>query len=339
MHSSDVVVIEMPESQILAIESLKAVLRLRILSKNHQGMQTNGERLVKPSVCVDYVSMACWSDKSRNFMQQELDKASITWGSYTHFCDERQRIQQQQYESMVGICARDESEHVTVHTGARSGIRLRVPASYATPAAANDQALQQQRLREKQLQRSLQFMWIGEVLHILRPVVYAALKYAMANRRHKPSANEGSPSSRNQPSTSHSTTPISEAIISRSPSDWVPWVVSLLMELVALYFTAMAIFMAQGAPNKAAGSSAQHRTGQAPDATQAHPFERELQRRKWLLAWYLLRSPLFETGVRPVLQAMLYVFGKTPLLGGLFRYVTNLPEYLHRHHFYTAGSS
>lgn len=218
---------------------------------------------------------------------------------------------------MTGMCEHEKPERVLVHTGARSGIQLRVPV-----ARANDDILHQQQLREMQLQQSLHYLRTGEILHILRPVIYAALKYAM-RRGHADSSGNAA---------AERTINTAAAIAEPSSRDWIPWVVSLLIELAALYCTAMAIAVVQG---KSSLRDGKHCANLNP----AHPFERELKRRKWLLMWYILRSPLFEVGVRPVLQTAAQLFGKTPLLGGLFRYATNLPEYLHRHHFYTAGSS
>lgn len=309
-------------AQILAIEVLKAALRLRLLASNHETLQTNGEKLVSlrdPAVVVMYSSKPF--TLSTCLRAQEMDKTTCTWDSYIHFCDGRRRREQQQRRA-AGL---PEAERVLVFTGGRSGIQLRVPASYT--GAAHADVLRQQQLREKQLQQSLQYLRIGEVLHILRPVVYAALKYTISTQK------TSSPRSSDQQRREE----ISAAAASPTSRDWIPWIVSLLMELAALYCTAMAIALAQG--TKSSSSSTRTRAPHAADASQAHPFERELERRKWLLAWYLLRSPLFETGVRPLLQTALRIFGSTPLLGGLFRYITNLPEYLHRHHFYTAGSS
>lgn len=257
---------------------------------------------------------------------QETDKPNLTWDSFIHVCDEQQRLQreQQQYEFMVGLRVHKKSEQVLVHTGARSGIALRVPA-----ACANKDVLHLQQLRDKQLQQSLQYLRLGEALHILRPVIYAALKYAMRRTAPERAGTNQTPGISNE---QHTTNVLPSAVGSSSARDWIPWLVSLLIDLAALYCTAMAIAVAQG-------KSHVREERETMGSSKAHTFERELKRRKWLLMWYLLRSPLFETGVRPMLQTAVYLFGKTPLLGGLVRYITNLPEYLHRHHFYTAGSS
>lgn len=64
----------------------------------------------------------------------------------------------------------------------------------------------------------------------------------------------------------------------------------------------------------------------------------ELRRRKLLWLLYLMRSPAFEILTEPVGRSAAGLFDGVPLFGGLASYALNMLLYVQRHHFYTSAS-
>lgn len=144
------------------------------------------------------------------------------------------------------------------------------------------------------------WLMTGEVIHILRPLVY-----------------------------SYSCGPAGQA-------SWRPWLTSLGMDAVAYACTAragggkMVILLPIAAGSKPCGVPV------LPflDEEQAA----ELKRRKMLWFLYLMRSPAFEVFAEPISRGAAGVFEGVPLLGGLAGYALSMLLYVQRHHFYTSAS-
>eukprot|EP00752_Nemacystus_decipiens_P011059 g9825.t1 len=153
------------------------------------------------------------------------------------------------------------------------------------------------------------WLMAGEVIHILRPLVYS---YSCG------SAGERS---------------------------WRPWLTSLAMDAAAFACTAraggggaMSLLIPIGAAGSGGvdGSGADNGVPVLPclDEEQAA----ELRRRKLLWFLYLMRSPAFEVLAEPVSRGAAGVFEGVPLLGGMANYALNMLLYVQRHHFYTSAS-
>ena len=144
------------------------------------------------------------------------------------------------------------------------------------------------------------WLMTGEVIHILRPLVY-----------------------------SYSCGPAGEA-------SWRPWLTSLGMDAVAYACTVragggkMALLLPIAAGTKSCGVPV------LPflDEEQAA----ELKRRKMLWFLYLMRSPAFELLAEPISRGAAGVFEGVPLLGGMAGYALSMLLYVQRHHFYISAS-
>ncbi|CAM9645690.1 unnamed protein product, partial [Scytosiphon promiscuus] len=148
------------------------------------------------------------------------------------------------------------------------------------------------------------WLMAGEVIHILRPLVYS---YSCG------SAGERS---------------------------WRPWLTSLGMDAAAYACTAraggggMVSLLAVGASGGGAGCAG---------GVQVLPYLNEeqaveLRRRKMLWLLYLMRSPAFELLAEPVTRGSAGVFEGVPVLSGMVGYALNMLLYVQRHHFYTSAS-
>lgn len=154
------------------------------------------------------------------------------------------------------------------------------------------------------------WLMAGEVVHILRPLVYS---YSCG------SAGERS---------------------------WRPWLTSLAMDAAAFACTARAGgggAMTLLIPIGAAGGGGGVDGSGAGDGVPVLPYldaeqAAELRRRKMLWFLYLMRSPAFELLAEPVSRGAAGVFEGVPLLGGMAGYALNMLLYVQRHHFYTSAS-
>lgn len=147
---------------------------------------------------------------------------------------------------------------------------------------------------------SQSWLMAGEIVHILRPLVYS---YSCG---------------------------------SSGERSWRPWVASLGMDAVAYACTAragggkMALLLPIGSGRDSSGVPV------LPFLTKEQVAE--LQRRKVLWFLYLMRSPAFELLAEPVTRGAAGMFEGVPLLGGLAGYALNMLLYVQRHHFYTSAS-
>jgi hypothetical protein len=155
----------------------------------------------------------------------------------------------------------------------------------------------------------------GEVLHILRPLLFAYLRWLVASRRrraHGPvavAASVGSGRGRTIPG------PLS-SFPSAAP-EWLPLLLPGLMDAVSHQCTMSAIDR---------------------NATLKRSYQDELQRRKNLWLLYLLRTPVFEGLTQPVAGALDRSLGRVPLVGGLANYGFQALLYVQRHFTLTSGS-
>ncbi|CAM9235774.1 unnamed protein product [Hapterophycus canaliculatus] len=151
---------------------------------------------------------------------------------------------------------------------------------------------------------SQSWLMAGEVIHILRPLVYS---YSCG------SAGERS---------------------------WRPWLTSLGMDAAAYACTARAggrgvvSLLAVGGAGSSSGSTGGVQVLSYLDEEQ----QAELRRRKMLWLLYLMRSPAFELLAEPVARGAAGAFEGVPVLSGMVGYALNMLLYIQRHHFYTSAS-
>lgn len=147
------------------------------------------------------------------------------------------------------------------------------------------------------------WLMAGEVIHILRPLVYS---YSCG------SAGERS---------------------------WHPWLTSLGMDAAAYACSARAGGGGARSLLTLVGS-ARSKAGDGVPVLPCLDDEQaaELRRRKMLWFLYVMRSPAFELLAEPVSRGAAGVFEGVPLLGGMAGYALSMLLYVQRHHFYTSAS-
>jgi len=154
----------------------------------------------------------------------------------------------------------------------------------------------------------------GEVLHILRPLLFAYLRWLMARRRRRSqrpvavAASVGSDRGR---------IPGPLSSFPSAAPEWLPLLLPGLMDAVSHQCTMSAIDRS---------------------ATLKQSYQDELQRRKNLWLLYLLRTPVFEGLTQPVAGAVDRSLGRVPLVGGLANYGFQALLYVQRHFTLTSGS-
>lgn len=143
---------------------------------------------------------------------------------------------------------------------------------------------------------------VGEVLNILRPLLYAIY------------------------------------CTSAGEKSWRPWLTSLAVDALAFTCTARA---GGGSPALlvSLGDGSKDGSPSAPVLPHLNEVQAaELRRRKLLWLMYLLRSPAFELLAEPVGRGTAGLFEGVPLLGGMARYALNMLLYVQQHHFYISAS-
>jgi peroxin-16 len=156
-------------------------------------------------------------------------------------------------------------------------------------------------------------MLYGEVLHIVRPVIYVAFLRRFGRR------------------------------------SWVPWLVSLVCDIVGQCATARGLAILEkihgaSCPEKGHYSASPFMCTSA--STLSHmarlPISsverRELSRRLWMLLWYLMRDPLYARAVSPQLERVHTFVGLVPILGFLSRRCLDIVEGVQQYYVYTSAS-
>ena len=123
------------------------------------------------------------------------------------------------------------------------------------------------------------------------------------------------------------------------PKSWLPWLLSLLVDLAAGVYSGAAVAGARSAAGRAAAKA-----GAAGGSTPVAPVDMsdalaELSRRRSQLLYYLLRSPVFELVTKPAALRLCKACEGIPLLGPLSQFlVVSTLFYYQRLHFYVSAS-
>lgn len=150
---------------------------------------------------------------------------------------------------------------------------------------------------------------VGEILHIIRPVMYVASLRMYGGR------------------------------------SWRPWILSLLIDAASQKALEYACRRSQDVSLKF--SQTPHLSGSTISvlyANQGIVWNRdemdEITRRKLLLLFYLIRDPLFASMTRPVIQRLVSVSRRVPLLplGWISERMADLLDGIQKYYAYTAAS-
>ena len=206
--------------------------------------------------------------------------------------------------------------------GRRTGRKLRslggdqseeVAGSAATPLLMGPKYA-----RLEQLSPSDKLLYsVGELLHIFRPALYA---YVVFRRRMEKS--------------------------------WTPWVASILIELASARCTAAARqrgsnrlpsnadfgTTVRDAFERFAGIETSRGSAVAVPSADQRVIDIELQRRRMMLAFYLMRNPCFDAVTKPAVARIGNSLTRLPLIGAIGGYAVEALSYYHRNYFYISGS-
>lgn len=164
----------------------------------------------------------------------------------------------------------------------------------------------EQRLKQTN-ETSSKLLITGEILHILRPVVYTACLRMWGVK------------------------------------SWKPWMLSLLLELSS----AQATYVAQRCSNKVVqqieGNSILVRSTlsilYAKQGMLWSPQELdELTKRKLLLVFYLIRDPVFGRVTLPIMQKWVQTVGRVPMVSWLSERFTDFIQGIQKYYTYTSGA-
>lgn len=177
-----------------------------------------------------------------------------------------------------------------------------------TPLKKDEQLKTIEEAMERTMQQAHKRLFTGEMLHVLRPVVYVATLRIWGIK------------------------------------SWKPWLIGLTLELLSAEATKSAWATSNDAAIGAARELAAS-TGSSIASLYAKQGIRldlrdmdEISRRKVLLIFYLIRDPLFSRRTRPVLQACVRATSRVPLLSSLISFPVNLLEGIQRYYTYTSGN-
>lgn len=178
-----------------------------------------------------------------------------------------------------------------------------------TPLAKDERLNEIEDAMELSMQQAHRRLFTGEMLHVLRPVVYVATLRIWGIK------------------------------------SWKPWLVGLAVELLSAEATRSAWATSNDAALGAARELAASTGGSSIASLYAKQGIRldsrdldEITRRKVLLMLYLLRDPLFGQRTRPVLQAFVRATSRVPLLSSLISFPVSMLEGIQRYYTYTSGN-
>lgn len=149
-----------------------------------------------------------------------------------------------------------------------------------------------------------QLLLLGETLYVLRPAVYSTLLYGSCKvRRSKRKARAA-----------------------------MALAVSMVMEVLSLICTSKALEITeQDYPASGHGNEG--------FATEMHPVQEELRRRKTAFLFNILRSPVMNRATLPILSKVAKLLRHLPLIGSLPPKILDLLQYFSGTYFYTSNSS
>lgn len=230
-------------------------------------------------------------------------------------------------------------------TGRRTGIELGHLSSVATAEMSLRLNKSNNILVQKTVPESLlspvQLLVIGELLYALRPMVYALVLDQLQDYQIYPAVDVilSNITREQRPYSSGSDINVSGDDISRGKQQRVQLIacfLSLSVEITSILATATALSRTRREvchrPSRSTSRSDRKCDSQ-------HEMELELDRRKLVLFFYLLRSPIFDRTTVPFLRAVNQTLKSVPLIGSLPGQCLNALRYLNKLHFYTSASS
>mmetsp|Transcript_29559 Transcript_29559/g.42209 ORF Transcript_29559/g.42209 Transcript_29559/m.42209 type:complete len:448 (+) Transcript_29559:83-1426(+) len=201
-----------------------------------------------------------------------------------------------------------------------------------------------------------QLLLLGEVLYILRPLIYSVLTLqCTGNESSLPFLSSSEEEEDSQASILMKIRTWMNKLGSETLMQAVILLFCFIIELSSIQLTSEAL--RQKRQLAAATSSgvtiidSMERTEDVPYCEErslrflsgsrtTHAFDIELRRRKMALYYYLLRSPLFDRATLPLLRVAVKKLQSVPVLGSLLmpEYVLSVLMYVNKFHFYNSNS-
>mmetsp|Transcript_36853 Transcript_36853/g.93039 ORF Transcript_36853/g.93039 Transcript_36853/m.93039 type:complete len:498 (-) Transcript_36853:640-2133(-) len=199
------------------------------------------------------------------------------------------------------------AERAASHASASPSRSARMRARGSEVAGSSPGGLRPMPVSQQQ-HMGMNLIWLGEMLHIWRPVVYVANLHRHGRK------------------------------------SWRPWLYSLFTDMAASYFTQRGKLLLRRAseqPGASHGTSLLSLALLRGLSTQHwSPGEvSELGERRHKLWLYLLRSPVVDALVRPPLAGVARATRRVPLLGAATEYAAGMLDMLTSYYTYTSGSS
>jgi peroxin-16 len=180
-----------------------------------------------------------------------------------------------------------------------------------TPWIKDDRLHRIEKMMEQANQSAYKRLFAGEMLHIVRPLVYVATLRVWGLK------------------------------------SWKPWLISLLVELISAQSTRSACISSEKSSIFAADELSSSGSTLAglyyQQGIRLGPRELdEITRRKLLLLYYLLRDPMFSKTTHPAMLAWIRATSRIPLVGrpwaGIQRYLVGLVTGIQKYYSYTSGA-
>lgn len=195
-----------------------------------------------------------------------------------------------------------------------------------------------------------QCLLYGEVLYILRPLVYAWVKFGLQ----KQSVDRSSSTGRSD-TEGNSDAVVMHQFLSSLGSilnaddgdnsfDFVALIVSLVIELLSIQLTSIGLDLARAEARRSVIQRDPDLAYLVEDLPHTignplHKFDTELRRRKSALFFYLLRSPVFNRTTQPFFRLLSQSLRSVPFVSTLPDSILGALQYLNGSHFRSAASS
>lgn len=174
-----------------------------------------------------------------------------------------------------------------------------------------------------------QLFFLGEILYILRPVVYAWALHHVAKKRSSSQSKESSEEETADTNSSQDFTNVTTV------EKFIALALSLSIEVISIQLTSRALQMCRDDVSVTTNSNNDTRNRGRKNI---HAFDQEVIRRKSSLAYYLIRSPLFDKATLPLLKQAANLLVHIPIINSLPKYAIDILQYYNRCHFYNSNS-
>lgn len=187
-----------------------------------------------------------------------------------------------------------------------------------------------------------QCLQFGEVLYVLRPLIYAWMKHSMTSAaKNKNTTNNEIDNSSNCADGKYCRYVESVALAA-----------SLVIELLSIQLTSLGLELIRNEVYKASINTFSKQCSTDLDKSMLQPvmsvpsnvnswhkFDEELRRRKFALSYYLIRSPLFDKATLPFMKILSRSLKYIPIINTLPESLLGALSYINKSHFRSSASS